>query len=226
MATTRGPAADLQSVRRSVRAERRQPDRPRHAGLRHLGDVGTRYYTYASTMHRAMVAARAHDLGFVVLDRPDPIDGIDVAGPVVVPPPILRQLPLAAHPRHDDGRTGDAPECGRAPSASRSAVTMRGWRREDYGDATGLPWVNPSPNLRSVDEALLYPATGLLESTNLSVGRGTDAPFQRVSAMGRRRGSSPASRPTPWPVSSSRRRSSRPPPIVTRGRPATASASL
>ena len=63
-----------------------------------------------------------------------------------------------------------------------SVVTMRGWRREAYGDETGLPWVNPSPNLRSVDEAVLYPALGLLEATNLSVGRGTDAPFERLGA--------------------------------------------
>jgi uncharacterized protein YbbC (DUF1343 family) len=65
---------------------------------------------------------------------------------------------------------------------SLSIVPMRGWRRESYGDATGLPWVNPSPNLRSVGEAVLYPAIGLLEATNVSVGRGTDAPFEQVGA--------------------------------------------
>jgi uncharacterized protein YbbC (DUF1343 family) len=59
---------------------------------------------------------------------------------------------------------------------------MRGWRRSSYADETGLPWVNPSPNLRRVDQAILYPGIGLLESTNLSVGRGTDAPFERVGA--------------------------------------------
>jgi uncharacterized protein YbbC (DUF1343 family) len=63
-----------------------------------------------------------------------------------------------------------------------SVVTMRGWRRKSYADETGLPWVNPSPNLRSVGEAILYPAVGLLESTNLSVGRGTDAPFEHLGA--------------------------------------------
>jgi uncharacterized protein YbbC (DUF1343 family) len=63
-----------------------------------------------------------------------------------------------------------------------SVVPMRGWRRASYGDETGLPWVNPSPNLRSVNETLLYPALGLLEATNLSVGRGTDGPFERVGA--------------------------------------------
>jgi uncharacterized protein YbbC (DUF1343 family) len=63
-----------------------------------------------------------------------------------------------------------------------SVVAMRGWRRSSYGDETGLSWVNPSPNLHGVNEALLYPALGLLEATNLSVGRGTDAPFERVGA--------------------------------------------
>src|SRR5580658_654686 len=63
-----------------------------------------------------------------------------------------------------------------------SVVTMRGWRRESYGDETGLPWANPSPNLRSVDEALLYPGIGLLEATNVSVGRGTARPFGLVGA--------------------------------------------
>jgi uncharacterized protein YbbC (DUF1343 family) len=66
--------------------------------------------------------------------------------------------------------------------AALSVVTMRGWRREEYADQTGLPWVNPSPNLRSVDEAILYPAAGLLEATNLSVGRGTETPFEHVGA--------------------------------------------
>src|SRR5438105_14739378 len=68
------------------------------------------------------------------------------------------------------------------PGVALSVVTMSGWNREAYGDQNGLSWVNPSPNLRSVDEAVLYPAVGLLESTNLSVGRGTDAPFERLGA--------------------------------------------
>jgi uncharacterized protein YbbC (DUF1343 family) len=147
-------------------------------------DVGTRFFTYASTMRRAMEVARDHGIRFVVLDRPNPIDGIDVAGPILVPSeksfvnyhalPVRHGLTVGelAYLFNADDHLGVA----------LSVVPMQGWRRTSYGDETGLPWVNPSPNLRSVDEALLYPALGLLEATNLSVGRGTDTPFERVGA--------------------------------------------
>jgi uncharacterized protein YbbC (DUF1343 family)/CubicO group peptidase (beta-lactamase class C family) len=147
-------------------------------------DVGTRFFTYAATMRRAMEAARDHDVRFIVLDRPNPINGIDVAGPVLVPPSgsfvNYHSLPI----RH--GMTlGELAVLLNADDhlgVALSVVTMRGWRRSSYADETGLPWVNPSPNLRRVDQAILYPGVGLLESTNLSVGRGTDAPFERVGA--------------------------------------------
>jgi uncharacterized protein YbbC (DUF1343 family) len=147
-------------------------------------DVGTRFFTYAATMRRAMEAARDHSVRFMVLDRPNPINGIDVAGPVLVPPPgsfvNYHSLPI----RH--GMTmGELAVLLNADDhlgVALSVVTMRGWRRGAYGDETGLQWVNPSPNLRTVDEAILYPGVGLLESTNLSVGRGTDAPFEQLGA--------------------------------------------
>ncbi len=147
-------------------------------------DVGTRFFTYGSTMQRAMQAARAHDLRFVVLDRPNPIDGLDVAGPVLVPPTAsfvnYHSLPI----RHGMtiGELATLLNADDHLGVALSVVTMSGWRRGTYGDETGLRWVSPSPNVRSVDEALLYPAVGLLESTNLSVGRGTDAPFERLGA--------------------------------------------
>jgi uncharacterized protein YbbC (DUF1343 family) len=147
-------------------------------------DAGTRFFTYASTMRRAMDAARDHGLRFVVLDRPNPIDGADIAGPVLIPPsrsfvnyhslPVRHGLTVGelAYLFNADDHLGVA----------LTVVPMRGWRRSAYWDETGLPWTNPSPNLRSVEEALLYPALGLLEATNLSVGRGTDAPFERLGA--------------------------------------------
>jgi uncharacterized protein YbbC (DUF1343 family) len=149
-----------------------------------LQDAGTRFFTYASTMRRAMQVAREHDIRFVVLDRPNPIDGMDIAGPVVIPfsrsfvnyhsLPVRHGMTVGelAYMFNADDHLGLA----------LSVVPMRGWRRADYWDETGLPWVSLSPNLRSVEEALLYPAVGLLESTNLSVGRGTDAPFERLGA--------------------------------------------
>jgi len=147
-------------------------------------DVGTRFFTYASTMLRAMEAARDHDTAFVVLDRPNPIDGIHVEGPVLVPHSKsfvnYHSLPI----RH--GMTvGELATLFNADDhlgIALSVVPMQGWRRGSYWDETGLGWVNPSPNLHSVAEALLYPAVGLLEATNVSVGRGTDAPFERIGA--------------------------------------------
>jgi uncharacterized protein YbbC (DUF1343 family) len=148
-----------------------------------IQDAGTRFFTYASTMQRAMQAARDHELRFFVLDRPNPIDGIDMAGPVLVPARSFvnyHSLPI----RHGMslGELALLLNADDHLGVALSVVPMRGWRRSSYWDETGLRWVNPSPNLRSVGEALLYPALGLLEATNLSVGRGTDAPFERVGA--------------------------------------------
>jgi uncharacterized protein YbbC (DUF1343 family) len=148
-------------------------------------DAGARFFTYASTMSRAMKAARDHDLRFMVLDRPDPIDGVDVAGPVAVPTTGGSFVNYHSLPVRHGMTIGELSTLLNADDhlgVALSVVTMRGWRRESYGDETGVPWVNPSPNLRSVGEALLYPGVGLLEATNLSVGRGTDAPFERVGA--------------------------------------------
>jgi uncharacterized protein YbbC (DUF1343 family) len=149
-----------------------------------IQDVGTRFYTYASTMRRAMQAARDHDLRFVVLDRPNPIDGTDVAGPVLVPSgrSFVNYHALPVRHGMTVGELAYLFDADDHLGVALSVVPMRGWRRSSYGDETGLPWVNPSPNLHSVDEALLYPALGLLEGTNLSVGRGTDAPFERLGA--------------------------------------------
>jgi uncharacterized protein YbbC (DUF1343 family) len=148
-------------------------------------DVGTRFYTYASTMRRAMQAARDHDVRFMVLDRPDPIDGVDVDGPVLPPGGATSFVNYHALPVRHGLTLGELAELLDADDhlgVALSVVPMRGWRRDAYGDETGLPWANPSPNIRKVDEELLYPALGLLEGTNLSVGRGTDAPFERLGA--------------------------------------------
>ncbi|WP_394822533.1 exo-beta-N-acetylmuramidase NamZ domain-containing protein [Pendulispora albinea] len=149
-----------------------------------LQDVGVRFYTYASTLRHAMAAAARHRVRVVVLDRPNPIDGVDVAGPVLTPVPksfvnenalpvrhgmTLGELSLLFNAEHHMG-------------APLEVVTMKGWQRADYFDRTGLAWTPPSPNLRTVAQTVLYPAVGLLESTNLSVGRGTDTPFEILGA--------------------------------------------
>jgi uncharacterized protein YbbC (DUF1343 family) len=148
-----------------------------------LQDAGARFYTYASTMKLAMKVAADKKLRFVVLDRPNPIGGVEVAGPVLDTPGSFvnhHALPI----RH--GMTmGELARLFAADDhldVRLEVVRMQGWRRKDYFDHTGLTWVSPSPNLRNVEEVVLYPAVGLLESTNLSVGRGTDTPFEVIGA--------------------------------------------
>ncbi|MCB1234221.1 MAG: DUF1343 domain-containing protein [Verrucomicrobiae bacterium] len=149
-----------------------------------IQDVGCRFYTYISTMGNAMEAAAARDLKFVVLDRVNPIGGEIVDGPVRMGESKF----TAWHPipvRH--GMT--AGELARLFKAERGwesldlvVVPVRGWSRGRFFDETGLPWVNPSPNMRSQTEAILYPGVGLLEFCKLSVGRGTATPFEVVGA--------------------------------------------
>ncbi|MFM7184343.1 MAG: exo-beta-N-acetylmuramidase NamZ domain-containing protein [Planctomycetota bacterium] len=149
-----------------------------------IQDIGCRFYTYIATMLEAMKAAAEQGKAFVVLDRPNPIDGVRMAGPLV---DAGRGTFVGCHPiplRH--GLT--VGELARLFAADLkldldlTVVPCEGWRRADPLDATGLEWVNPSPNMRSLAEAFLYPGIGLLEMTNLSVGRGTDTPFEVVGA--------------------------------------------
>ena len=149
-----------------------------------IQDVGTRFYTYISTMGLAMEEAARNQVAFVVLDRPNPIGGCVVAGPVLDAGKEsfvgYHRLPI----RH--GMTvGELAQMFRAERRLALALTVipvEGWARRDLWPATGLRWVNPSPNMRSVTQALLYPGVGLLETTNLSVGRGTDTPFEVFGA--------------------------------------------
>lgn len=149
-----------------------------------IQDIGCRFYTYVSTMLEAMKAAAEHKKAFVVLDRPNPIDGTSIAGPRV---DDGRGTFVGCHPiplRH--GMTvGELAKMFAADlklDLDLTVVACEGWRRADAFDATGLEWVNPSPNMRSLTEAFLYPGIGLLEFTNLSVGRGTDTPFEVIGA--------------------------------------------
>jgi len=149
-----------------------------------IQDIGTRFYTYASTMFYAMEEAAAHGLPFVVLDRPNPINGTDVQGPVLdeelssfvgyMPIPLRHGMTLGELARYfnEERRIG----------ADLTVVPVQGWRRDQWYDATGLGWINPSPNMRNLVEAILYPAVGPLETTNVSVGRGTDEPFEWFGA--------------------------------------------
>ena len=149
-----------------------------------LQDAGVRFYTYEAAIRYLLEAAGQTGTEVVILDRPDPIGGSFVQGPVsdvntesyvnVAPIAVRHGMTLGELARYFNGEY--------KLRALLTVVAMQGWQRGDWFDATSLTWVNPSPNLRSVLEATLYPAIGLIETTNVSVGRGTDTPFQYVGA--------------------------------------------
>ena len=172
----------------SLYGETRRPTAEMLEGLDGLvfdiQDIGTRFYTYATTMAYAMEEAAAHGLPFVVLDRPNPITGASVQGPVLdeelfsfvgyMPIPLRHGMTLGELARYfnEERRIG----------ADLTVIPVQGWRRNQWYDDTGLRWINPSPNMRNLVEAILYPAVGPLETTNVSVGRGTDEPFEWFGA--------------------------------------------
>lgn len=149
-----------------------------------LQDVGARFYTYVTTMAYAMEAAAKKGIDFYVLDRPDPISAAIVQGPTLdrqlesftgyFPMPVRYGMTLGELARmfNAENRIG----------ARLHVIRMQGYSRSDWFDATGLSWVNPSPNLRSLREATLYPGIAIVEGTNLSVGRGTTSPFELIGA--------------------------------------------
>jgi uncharacterized protein YbbC (DUF1343 family) len=149
-----------------------------------IQDVGARPYTYTSTLLEVMQAAAAHGLAVVVLDRPNPIGGDQVEGNVLDPrfASFVGPAPIAMRYGMTIGELGQLFNTEMGIGADLSIVSLRGWRRADWLDATGLEWVNPSPNIRSLSAAALYPGLVLVEGSNLSEGRGTDRPFEWVGA--------------------------------------------
>lgn len=172
----------------SLYGNRQKPSAEQLRGLDTLvfdiQDVGSRFYTYISTLGKALEAAAEHDLRFVVLDRPNPINGVDVAGPMLQPgkESFVGYHVLPVRHGMTVGELAGLFNAEKKLGAELQVIKVEGWRRSDYFDATGLAWVNPSPNLRGLTEALIYPGVGLLETTNLSVGRGTDTPFELIGA--------------------------------------------
>ena len=149
-----------------------------------IQDAGSRFYTYLTTLGLLLETGAEHKRRVVVLDRPNPIGGLAVEGPVLEPG---RESFTGYHPlpiRHGMtfGELAGLLNRERRIGADLQVIPMQGWRRSMLFDETGLRWINPSPNMKSLAGALLYPGIGLLETTNLSVGRGTDRPFQRVGA--------------------------------------------
>jgi uncharacterized protein YbbC (DUF1343 family)/CubicO group peptidase (beta-lactamase class C family) len=149
-----------------------------------LQDAGVRFYTYESVVRYFLEAVTKTGTEIVVLDRPDPLNGAFVQGPISdpdaesyvnsMPIPVRHGMTLGELARYDDEQL--------QLHASLTVIAMKGWQRGDWFDSTGLSWINPSPNLRDLEAATLYPALGLIETTNISVGRGTDSPFEQFGA--------------------------------------------
>src|SRR5438067_1235473 len=149
-----------------------------------IQDVGARFYTYISTLGNVIEEAGKAKLSVFILDRPNPINGVDVEGPVADADklsftayhtiPVRHGMTVGELARlyNDDKKLG----------ADVRVIQMENWRRAMWFDSTNLSWSNPSPNMRSLTEAALYPGIGLLETTNVSVGRGTDTPFEVIGA--------------------------------------------
>ncbi|HEV2761474.1 MAG TPA: exo-beta-N-acetylmuramidase NamZ domain-containing protein [Pyrinomonadaceae bacterium] len=149
-----------------------------------IQDVGTRFYTYISTLGYVMEEAAKAGKPVYVLDRPNPINGTDVEGPVA-DPDRLSFIAYHTVPVRHGMTVGELAQLfneQRGIGCDLRVVKMENWRRAMWLDSTGLLWVNPSPNMRSLTEATLYPGVGLLEMTNVSVGRGTDTPFELFGA--------------------------------------------
>ena len=149
-----------------------------------IQDVGARVYTYVWTMALAAEAAGRAGKRFVVLDRPNPIRGDRIEGGVLKPAfrSFVGQYPVALRYGLTPGELLRYLVGSGQLAADITVIPMQGWRQSMWWEETGLPWVNPSPNIRSVDAALLYPGTVFFEATNVSEGRGTDRPFHLVGA--------------------------------------------
>ncbi len=149
-----------------------------------IQDIGARFYTYTATLKNVLEEAAKAGKPVYILDRPNPINGNDVEGPLAQEDKLSF---IAAHTipvRYGltIGELGMMMNAERKIGADLHVIKMENWSRSMWFDETGQTWVNPSPNMRSLNEATLYPGIGLLETTNVSVGRGTDTPFEVVGA--------------------------------------------
>jgi uncharacterized protein YbbC (DUF1343 family) len=149
-----------------------------------IQDIGCRYYTYISTLGYLLETAAEHKKKLIVLDRPNPIGGVAVEGPILEKKfeSFVGYHPLPVRHGLTVGELALLFNKERGINADLDVIRVEGWKRRQFYDETGLLWVNPSPNMRSLTEALLYPGIGLLETTNVSVGRGTDRPFEIIGA--------------------------------------------
>jgi uncharacterized protein YbbC (DUF1343 family) len=150
-----------------------------------LQDIGARFYTYMTTTAYVLEEAAKAKLPVYVLDRPNPINGWQVEGPSLDKESMSFTGYFPAMPIRHGMTLGELAKLFNGENkigADLTVVAMKNWRRDDWFDDTALPWISPSPNMRNMNEAALYPGIGAIEGTNLSVGRGTDTPFEHVGA--------------------------------------------
>lgn len=149
-----------------------------------LPDIGSRYYTFAASMDAAMQVCEEMSVEVMVLDRPNPIGGVArEGGPVGAGfESFVSQLPVPARHGLTLGEIALLLQRDRYPGLELTVVPCRGWRRDQWWDETGLPWVPPSPNMPTLDAATIYPGLCVVEATNLSEGRGTTRPFHLIGA--------------------------------------------
>lgn len=147
-------------------------------------DIGTRYYTFAASLDGLMAVCERGEVEVVVLDRPNPLGGVRREGGLVRPgfESFVSQLPTPIRHGMTLGEIALLLQRERYPDLELTVIPCRGWRRPQLFDATGLPWVPPSPNMPTLEIALLYPGLCLVEATTLSEGRGTTRPFHLVGA--------------------------------------------
>jgi uncharacterized protein YbbC (DUF1343 family) len=147
-----------------------------------LQDIGARIYTFIYTMANCLEACARHGIDVIVCDRPNPIGGLAIEGPVLQPgyESFVGQYPIPMRHGMTIGELARLFNVG--PGARLEVIPMEGWTRRMYADDTGLPWVMPSPNVPTLDTAIVYPGTVLFEGTTASEGRGTTRPFELVGA--------------------------------------------
>jgi uncharacterized protein YbbC (DUF1343 family) len=172
----------------SLYSETREPTAEMLSGIDvlviDLQDVGARIYTYIYTMANCMRACARHGIPVIVCDRPNPIGGVDIEGARLMPgfESFVGQFPIPMRHGMTIGELARLFNEVFSIGAKLEVVAMEGWRRDIYADQTGLPWVMPSPNMPTLDTAIVYPGTVLFEGIMLSEGRGTTRPFELVGA--------------------------------------------
>jgi uncharacterized protein YbbC (DUF1343 family)/CubicO group peptidase (beta-lactamase class C family) len=154
-----------------------------------LQDIGARFYTYQLAMGYAMEEAAKRKIAVVILDRPNPINGWQIEGPSSREPganesanTFIAYLPMPIRHAMTMGELARLYNEERKIGAELTVIAMENWQRDHWYDETGLPWTNPSPNMRNLNQATVYPGIGMIEYSNISVGRGTDQPFEQLGA--------------------------------------------